>query len=243
MAPHTSCLLLRSTDCCSQHFCDVCKFMFRMDQGNEHNNWCSNCIFKVGAFCHHSSTVHKANNILGSTILCLSNSSLSNTIHHSLAHHHPMAVSNKCTFYHGDNNMHDNNDSSNSNNVDNDSNCLRDTSDSNESSSFLISSSTYEDSKVYFHGLNRHKFYYKSSQEKFGFIPNKADDIPVPPQFKIPSSCQLNMSPHELEFSVTKHLWQSHEMGLFSYFREVQVWFTKLLHIEKTNRLHTPQYY
>ena len=23
--------------------------------------------------------------------------------------------------------------------------------------------------------------------------------IPVPPQFKIPSSCQLNMSPHELE--------------------------------------------
>ena len=25
------------------------------------------------------------------------------------------------------------------------------------------------------------------------------NDIPVPPQFQIPSSCQLNMSPHELE--------------------------------------------
>ena len=80
-----------------------------------------------------------------------------------------------------------------------DSNCLRDSSDSNESSSFLNGSSTYEDSKVFFNGLNGHKFYYNSPQDKIGFIPHNTDDIPVPPQFKIPSSCQLNMSPHELE--------------------------------------------
>ena len=34
MAPCTSCLLSRSSNCCSQHFCDVCKYMFRMDQCN-----------------------------------------------------------------------------------------------------------------------------------------------------------------------------------------------------------------
>ena len=83
MAPCTSCLLLRSFDCCSQHFCDVCKYMFTMDPGNGHNNWFSNCVFKVYAYCHHCSTVHEVQNILGSTMLCLSNSSLSNTIHHS----------------------------------------------------------------------------------------------------------------------------------------------------------------
>ena len=95
--------------------------------------------------------------------------------------------------------MHDNNDSPTSNDVDNDSNCLCDTSDSNESYSFLKGSSTYGDSKVVFNGLNGHKFYYNSSQDKIGFIPQNIDDIPVPPQFQIPSSCQLNMSPHELE--------------------------------------------
>jgi hypothetical protein len=42
-------------------------------------------------------------------------------------------------------------------------------------------------------------FYYNSSQDKIGFIPHNTDDIPVPSQFKIPSSCQLNMSPHEPE--------------------------------------------
>jgi hypothetical protein len=31
------------------------------------------------------------------------------------------------------------------------------------------------------------------------FIHKTTDDIPVPPQFQLPSSCQLNMSPHELE--------------------------------------------
>ena len=77
--------------------------------------------------------------------------------------------------------------------------CLCDTSDSNESSSFLQGSSTHGDSKVFFNGLNRHKFYYNSSQDKIGFIPHSTDDIPVPPQFKIPSSCQLSMRPHELE--------------------------------------------
>jgi hypothetical protein len=110
--------------------------------------------------------------------------------------------------------MHDNNDSSNSKVVDNDSNCLCDTSDSNESSSFLRDSSTHGDSKVFFNGLNGHKFYYNASQDKIGFIPHNTDDIPVPPQFQIPSSCQLNMTPHELELilfinkklSVTKHL-------------------------------------
>jgi hypothetical protein len=111
-----------------------------------------------------------------------------------------MAVNNKSTSYQGDNDMHDNNDSSNSKVVDNDSNSLHDTSDSNEYSSFLRdSSSTHGDSKVFFNGLNRHKFYYNSSQDKIGFIPHNTDDIPVPPQFQIPSSCQLNMSPHELE--------------------------------------------
>ena len=65
----------------------------------------------------------------------------------------------------GDDDMHDNNNSSNSKIVDNDSNCLHHTSDSNESSSFLNGSSTYEDSKVFFNGLNGCKFYYNSSQD------------------------------------------------------------------------------
>ena len=64
---------------------------------------------------------------------------------------------------------------------------------------FLKGTSTYEDSKVFFNGLNGCKFYYNSSQDKIGFIPQNADDIPVPPQFQKPSSCHLNMSPHELE--------------------------------------------
>ena len=200
MASHTSCLLSRSSNRCSQHFCDVCKYMFRMDQSNGHNNQCSNQVFKVYAFCHHCSTVHEVPPRLGSTMMCLSTSSLSNTIHHSLAHHHPTAVNNESNFYHSDDDMHDNDDRSNSYNVDNGSNCLCDSSDTNESSSFLKdSSSTHGDSKVFFNGLNGHKFYYNSSQDKIGFIPHNTDDIPVPPQFQIPSSCQLNMSPHELE--------------------------------------------
>jgi hypothetical protein len=177
-----------------------------MDQSNGHNNPCSNHIFKVYAFCHHCSTVHEVPNRLGSTMMCLSNSSLSNIIHQSPAHYHPMGVNNKSTFYHGDNDMHDNNDmldnndSSNSKVVDNDSNCLRDSSDNNESSSFIKdSSSTHGDSKVFFNGLNGHKFYYNSSQDKFGFIPHNSHDIPVSPQFQILSSCQLNMSAHEHE--------------------------------------------
>ena len=200
MASYTSCLLSRSSDRRSQHFCDVCKYMFRMDQGNWHNNQCSNCVFKVYAYCHHCFTVHEVPHRLGSTMLCLSNSSLSNTIHHSPAHHHPTTVNNKSAFYHGDDDIHDNDDSPTSNHVDNDSNCLRDSSDSNESSSFLKdSSSTHGDSKVFFNGLNGHKFYYNSSHDKIGFILHSIDDIPVPPQFKIPSSCQLSVSPHELE--------------------------------------------
>ena len=158
MASHMSCLLSRSSDCCSQHFCDVCKYMFRMDQSNGHNYQCSHCAFKVYAFCHHYSTVHEVPNILGSTMMCLYNSSLSNTTHHSFAHHHPMAINNESTFYHGDNDVHDNDDSSASNNVDNGSNCLHHNSDSNESSSSLKGTSTYEDSKVFFNGLNGHKF-------------------------------------------------------------------------------------
>ena len=199
MAPHTSCLLLRSSNRHSQYFCDECKYMFRMDQANGHNNQCSNCVFKLYAYCYHCSTVHEVPHRLGSTMLCLSNSSLSNTIHHSLVHHHPTAVNNESTFYHGIDDIHDNNNSPTSNDVDNDSNYLHHTSDSNESSSFLKGTSTYEDSKVFFNGLNGHKFHYNSSQDKIGFIPHNTDDIPVPPQFQIPSSCQLNMSPHELE--------------------------------------------
>ena len=38
MAPRTSCLLSRSSDCHSQHFCDVCKYITRMDQTNGHKN-------------------------------------------------------------------------------------------------------------------------------------------------------------------------------------------------------------
>jgi hypothetical protein len=141
--------------------------------------------------------VHEVPHRLGSTMMCLSNSSLSNTAHQSLAH--PTTINNQSTIFQGDDDMHDNNDSSNSKVVDNDSNCLRDSSDSNESSSFLKGTSIYDDSKVFFNGLNGHKFYYNSSQDKIGFIPHNTDDISVPPQFQIPSSCQLNMSPHELE--------------------------------------------
>ena len=155
MAPCTSCLLSRSSNCCSQHFCDVCKFMFRMDQSNGHNNQCSNHVFKVYAFCHHCSTVHEVPHRLGSTMLCLSNSSLSNTSHQSPAHHHPTAVNNDSTNFQGDDDMHDNNDSPTGNIVDNDSNCLHHTSDSNESFSFLKdSTSTHVDSKVFFNGLS-----------------------------------------------------------------------------------------
>ena len=137
MAPYMSCLLLRSSNCHSQHFCDVWQYMFRMDQSNGHNNRCSNRVFTVYTFCHHCSTVHEVPHRLGSTMLCLSNSSLSNTTHHGPAHHHPTAINNKSTFFQGDDDMHDNDDSSTSNDVDNDSNCLRDSSDSNDSSSYL----------------------------------------------------------------------------------------------------------
>ena len=95
MALHTSCLLSRSSDCRSQHFCDVCKYMFRMDQSNGHNNQCSNHVFKVYTYCHHCSTVHEVPHRLGSTMMCLSKSSLSNTSHHSLVHPHPMGVNNE----------------------------------------------------------------------------------------------------------------------------------------------------
>ena len=171
----------------------------RMDWGNGHNNWCSNHVFKVCAFCHQYSTLHEVPNILGSTMLCLSSSSLSYTSKHNWAHPHPTAVNNKSTIFQCDDDMHGKVDSSTSNDVDNDSNCLHDTRDSNESSSFLKGTSTHEDSKVFFNGLNRHKFYGNSPQDKIGFKPHNTNDIPVPPQFQIPSSCQLNMSPHELE--------------------------------------------
>ena len=82
--------------------------------------------------------MHKVPNQLGSTMLCLSNSSLSNTIHHSLVRHHPTAVNNQSTIFQGDDDMHDNDDSSTSNDVDNDSNCLHNTSDSNESPPFSM---------------------------------------------------------------------------------------------------------
>ena len=37
---------------------------------------------------------------------------------------------------------------------------------------------------------------------------------------------------------VTKHLWHCHEMGLFSYCQGLQVWCSKLLHIEKTKQMN-----
>ena len=150
------------------------------------------------------------NIMLGSNMLYLSNSSLSSTSKHDFAHHHPTAVNNESTIYQGDDDMHDTDDSPTSNDVHNDSNCLHDTSDSNKPSSFLKGTITHDDSKVFFNGLSGHKFYYNSSQDKIGFIPHNIDEIPVPPQFKIPSSFQPKMSPHELElvlfiqeFSVT----------------------------------------
>ena len=170
--------------------------MFKMDQSNVHNNQYSNHVFKVYACCHHCSTVHKVPNRLGSTMLCLSNSSLSNTTNCHLAH--PTTINNESTIFQGDDDVHGNDDSPTGNDVDNDSNCLLDSSDSNESSSFLNGTSTHGDSKDFFNGLNGCKFYYNSSQDKIGFIPHSTDDIPVPPQFQLPS-CQLYMSPHELE--------------------------------------------
>ena len=173
MASHMSCLLSRSSDRRSQHFCDVCKYMFRMDRSNEHNNSCSNHVFKVYAFCHHCSTVHEVPHRFGSTMICLSNSSLSNTTHCSLAH--PTTINNESTIFQGDDDMHDNDDSSNKNNIDNDSYCLHDASDSNESSSFLKGSSSHKGSKVFFNGLNGYKFYYNSSWDKIGFIPHNTE--------------------------------------------------------------------
>ena len=135
MASRTSCLLSRSSNRRSQHFCDVCKYMFRMDQSNGHNNPYSNCVFKVYAFCHHCSTVHEVPHRLGSTMLCLSNSSLSYTTNCNLAH--PTTINIKSIIFQGDDDMNGNNDSSISKFADNDSNCLCDSSDSNESFSFL----------------------------------------------------------------------------------------------------------
>jgi hypothetical protein len=134
-----------------------------MDQSNGHNNQCSNQVFKVYAYCHHCSSVHKVPNRLGSTMMCLSNSALTITTHHNLAHPHPRAVNNESTIFQGDNDMHDNDDSPTSNNVDNDSNCLCDTSNSNESSSFLKGTSTHEDSKVYFFCNSNFENTYNSS--------------------------------------------------------------------------------
>ena len=154
MASCMSCLLSGSSNSRSKHFCDVCKYMFRIDQSNGLNNQCSNRVFKVYTYCCHCSTVHKVPNRLGSTMLCLSTSSLSSTTHHNLAHHHPTTINNQSTIFQGDDDIHNNDNSSNSKVVDNDSNCLRDSSDRNESSSFLKGTSTHGDSKVFFNGLN-----------------------------------------------------------------------------------------
>jgi rubredoxin len=159
MAPCTSCSLVKSSNCRSQYCCDVCTYMFRMDQGSGKNNQCSNHVFKVYAFYQHCSTVYKVPNRHGSTMLCLSNSSISNISHHIFACPHHMGVNNECTFFQGDDDMHNNDESPASKIVDNDSNCLCDTSDSNESLSFLKGTSTYEDSKVFFNGLNGCSFY------------------------------------------------------------------------------------
>ena len=93
----------------------------------------SDCVFKVFFLCHHCSTVHEVPHRLGSTMLCLSTSSLSNTSKHDSAHH-PREDNNKSTIFQGHDDMHDNDDSPTSNDVDNDSNCLHHTSDCNESS-------------------------------------------------------------------------------------------------------------
>ena len=171
-----------------------------MDQVKVHNKQYSNQVFKVYAYCHHCSTVHEVPiDLAAPWCVCpnLHSPILANKVLLIII---LREVNNESTIFRGDDHIYDNNDSQTSNNVDNDSNCLHDTSDSNESFSFLKGdSNTHEDSKVFFNGLKGHKFYYNSSQDKIGFIPHNTDDIPVPPQFQIPSSCQLNMSPHELE--------------------------------------------
>ena len=113
----------------------------------------SNCLHDTSD-SNKSYSFLKGSNRLGSTMLCLSDSSLSNTSYNSFAHHHPMAVNNESTNFYCDDDMHDNNDNSNSKVVDNDSNCLHDTSDSNKSYSFLKGSNTHEDSMVFINALS-----------------------------------------------------------------------------------------
>ena len=108
----------------------------------------------ISAFLWCMSTVHIVPNRIGSTMICLANSLVSKTSHHSFTHHHPMAVNNESTIFQYNDDMHDNNDSPNSNGVDNDSNGLHNTSDSNESSSFHNGTSTYEEAMVFFNGLS-----------------------------------------------------------------------------------------
>jgi hypothetical protein len=65
-----------------------------------------------------------------------------------------------------------------------------------------------------------YKFYYNSSQDKIGFIPHNTGDIPVSPQFQIPSSCQRNMSPYELELM----LFINENFLSLSIFNKVMKW-------------------
>ena len=95
------------------------------------------------------------------------------------------------------------------------------------------------------------KFYYNSSLDKIGYIPHNTDDIPVPPQFKIPSSCQMSMSPHELELM----LFINESFLSPSIFDKVMKWVCSATgneykfdapsysKFDKTNGLHIPQYY
>ena len=252
MASCMSCLLSRSSDCRSQHFCDVCKYMLRMDQGNGHNSWCSNCVFKVYAYCHHCSTVHEVPHRLGSTMLCLSNSSLSNTTHHSPAHHHPTGVNNESTIFQGDDDMHDNNDSSNSKVVDNDSNCLRDFSDSNESFSFLNVTSTHVDSKsssmdwmdvssTTTHPRTRLGSYLIIQMTFLSLLNSRyhhhANWTWVHMSLSLSSCCsKTRIFCHQA--SLTRS-WN----GPVQLLPRVTSLILQLLHIEKTNGLHIPQYY
>ena len=198
IVPHTSCLLSRSSDFHSQHFCDVCKYMFRMDWANVHNNQCSNCMFKVNAFCHHCFTVHKVPDLLGSTMLCLSNSSLSNTSHHNFTHYHHLAVNNESTFFIVT------------------MICMTTMTIQLARlltmtaivcmilvtvmslplfSKVVVPMTIQRTSSIDWTDISTTNI---SSHNKIGFISHKTDDIPVTLQFQIPSSCQLNMSPHEL---------------------------------------------
>ena len=176
-----------------------------MDQGNGHNIWCSNCVFKVYAFCHHCSTLHEVPNRLGSTmlvcpthcflipaiivllIIILEQSTMRAPFFKVMICMTTMIV--QLAKLLGMTAIV----------------CMIPVTAMSPPPFSMVVVPMKNQSKVFFNWLNGCKFYNNSYQDKIGFIPHKTDDIPVPPQLQISSSCQLNMSPHELELMLFKN--------------------------------------